>query len=303
VRIGIAFCMLFSGAIARAEDPKQVSVCQLKDKPAAFNHQLVELSAFITHGFEDFELFDPACPDYPPIWLEYGGSISSGTIYCCGVGPDRTRPEPVKIENIPIPLLTDNQFSNFDRLIQQPPDRIVRATLIGRFFSGERRALPNGRVDWGGYGHFGCCSLLAIQQIRSVEPQTRADLDYRASPDQPDITQSGCGSYRFLTPIDPSREVLAAQRKAERENIAWPFVDPQRVAAAYLAELLGIRQATVIGLVRSQKSAGRVLYRWKPKGKGKSYLVVTSRPYWLSFYAKDANKVAWVTIAAYETCR
>jgi len=30
-------------------------------------------------------------------------------------------------------------------------------------------------------------------------------------------------------------------------------------------------------------------------------MVVVSRPYFLSFYAKDPNRVAWVLIGAFET--
>jgi hypothetical protein len=46
----------------------------------------------------------------------------------------------------------------------------------------------------------GCCSLLAIQEIKSVSSQDRDDLDYGAFADQPDIDKTGCG-YRDLTPI------------------------------------------------------------------------------------------------------
>ena len=40
---------------------------------------------------------------------------------------------------------------------------------------------------------------------------------------------------------------------------------------------------------------------WRPETKKASYMVVVSRPYWLSFYAKDRQKVAWVLAAAYES--
>jgi hypothetical protein len=32
-----------------------------------------------------------------------------------------------------------------------------------------------------------------------------------------------------------------------------------------------------------------------------SYLVVVSRPYLVSFYAKDASKIAWIVVGAYES--
>jgi hypothetical protein len=33
----------------------------------------------------------------------------------------------------------------------------------------------------------------------------------------------------------------------------------------------------------------------------KRAMIVVSRPYWLTFYAKDARKAAWVVVAAYES--
>ena len=47
---------------------------------------------------------------------------------------------------------------------------------------------------------------------------------------------------------------------------------------------------------------GRLVYQWKPNGQKKWYFVLVSRPYWLSFYSRDVNKVAWVVIAAYAVC-
>ena len=262
--------------VGHAEQVQQVSPCDLKKDPAAFDHKLVEVTAFLSHGFEDFTLFDPACPADRAIWLEYGGRISSGTVFCCGANPSRTRSEPLAVEGLQIPLVTDAQFEAFDRLIHILPDRVVHATLVGHFFSGISRSVQPGVSDLGGYGHLGCCSLLAIEAVRLVESQNRADFDYRNVGGHPDADLSACGNRR-LTGIDPTAEVLAAQRRAEADSIEWPFTDPRRVATASLARILGIEEKTVTGLVQSQQSAGRILYRWKPKGKAESYLVVTSR--------------------------
>src|SRR5262249_5575432 len=180
-------CFVIDGL---CQEPIKVEVCQLKDDPAAYNHKLVQVTGFISHGFEDFTLFDPTCPPWPGIWLEYGGTAASGTMYCCGVTVARNRPKQLVVENIPISLVDDKRFREFDKLIQRRPDSVVHATLVGRFFSGERTHDPV-TVSLGGYGHMGCCSLLAIQQVISVDHQDRDDLDYGAFPDQPDITKVG----------------------------------------------------------------------------------------------------------------
>ena len=50
-----------------------------------------------------------------------------------------------------------------------------------------------------------------------------------------------------------------------------------------------------------REGQGRKVYQWQPAGKSETYMAVISRPYRLSFYAKDKNRVAWVVLAAYQS--
>ena len=139
----MAFAATFVAISTCEEQPEKLSACQLKNDPAAYNHKLVEVTGFVSHDFEDFTIFDPTCPSWPAIWLEYGGKAKSGTMYCCVVTADRHRPKEMKVEDVPIPLTDNEQFRAFDKLIQPPfrSDRhgaIVHATLVGRFFSGRQ---------------------------------------------------------------------------------------------------------------------------------------------------------------------
>jgi|ERR1039458_3121934 hypothetical protein len=301
--LGLLLCILCSvGAALCEEQPESVTVCQLKNDPPAFNHKLVEVTAFVSHDFEDFTVFDPNCSSWPEVWLEYGGKVRSGTMYCCGVTADRNSPQQMVVENIPIPLVENDQFREFDRQIQ-PPFRsgrhgsIVHVTVVGRFFAGERQRFSKGN-PWGGYGHMGCCTLIAIQEIKSVSPQNRDDLDYGASPDQPDIEKKGCG-YRELTPIQPASDLIHAQQESDLGNRDWVFDDPKRVASDALAGFAKIEESSIAGLKETRKAQGRIVYEWRPNRKADTYMVVVSRPYLLSFYARDPKRVAWVVAAAY----
>jgi hypothetical protein len=297
-RIGLLFlCLLPFAVSGLCEDPERVSLCELKKNQATYNHKLVEVTGFISHGFEDFTLFDPACPPWLDIWLMYGGTSASGTIYCCGVTDSRSRQRPLVIEGEPTALVDDERFREFDRRIQQWPDTMVRATVVGRFFSG-RQSRIRGELRWGGYGHMGCCSLLVIQQILWVDPQNRADLDHRGSTDAPEIRAGRCG-IQYLIPPRPHEHFVAAQRQADLEGPEWVFTDPRRVAQEGLAELLEIDPTTIKRLKRKQTEQARVVYQWKWKEQRMVYHVVVSRPYLLSFYAKDPQKVAWVIFDAY----
>ena len=280
-----------------SEQTVKVSYCELKKDPTAYNHKLIEVTAFITHGFEDFGLLDPSCPGYPDVWLEYGGTVKSGTKYCCGVTTDRTRPAPLIVENIRIELNADGYFRQLDRILGRRPDSVTRATLVGRFFSGNGRGVAGGSRG-GGYGHMGCCSLLAIQQVLWVEPQNSRVLDYVSSADQPDIDGVGCG-YTDLTDLEPYETALKAQAEADAGTRDWTFTDPRTVATERLAELIEVDRSS-IRLRQTRRSQGRVIYEWRPRGKKTTYMVVVSRPYWLSYYSKDPKRVAWVVLAAYD---
>jgi hypothetical protein len=144
----------------------------------------------------------------------------------------------------------------------------------------------------------GCCSLLAIQEVKSVDTQVRDDLDYGASNDQPDIGKAGCG-FRSLTPLDRSDDLVRMQRDAELGHRDWVFEDPKRVAMDGLSRLANVDDQSILALSEARKAPGRYVYQWKPAGKEETYVVVVSRPYVLSFYARDPKRVAWVLTAAF----
>lgn len=74
---------------AFCENAERVSVCQLKNDPAAFNHHLVEVTAFVSHDFEDFSVFDPDCQSRFDIWLEYGELLTRTRCIVVRAGPHR----------------------------------------------------------------------------------------------------------------------------------------------------------------------------------------------------------------------
>jgi len=172
-------------------EPVEVSPCQLKANPPTYDHQIVRVTGFVSHGFQDFTLFDPRCPSWPGVWLEYGGKVDSLTVYLGSGKAQRTRPKDLHIDGIVIPLTVNRQFEEFDKAIQ-PPFRsgsqgtVVRATLVGRFFAGKRLELFKGK-PWGGFGHMGCCTLLAIQEVETSDTENHPNLDYGSSPDQPEL--------------------------------------------------------------------------------------------------------------------
>ena len=231
---GIACLTLYSIA-ASCEEPQKVTVCQLQQNPPAFDHKLVELEAFVSWGFEDFTLFDPFCYIYPQIWLEYGGKVNSGTIYLGPGTSQRVRETELMVQGIGIRLVDDDHLREFDKRIHHhgplghgPP---THAQLIGRFVAGRKENYPNGESVWSGFGHFGCCTLFAVQQVKQSDSEERAGLDHYGVPD-PMIAgfNQTVSAYRFLIPEDICKYDLDSQAKAEDGSRSWAFDNPARVA-------------------------------------------------------------------------
>lgn len=307
VRLRCLSCILIAlvtVTISRAAEPTQVSACQLKQDPAAFNHKLVEVTGFVTHAARNFTIYDPTCPTWPAIWLEYGGSINSGTVACCKTLADRQRRQPLQIEDVPLPL-TDNQlFQDFDRAIQPPfPDghssAVEHATVIGTFFAGQQMQDGAGQRYWGGFGYLGCCSLLAIQEVKDADTHHRDDLDYGESTEKLSLPDPDC-TLRTLLPDEQTAAFLAAQRDADAASREWAFTDPARVAAETLTRIAHLKAVNASGLKVIHDAPARKTYQWTTHG-AKTYTITLSRPYWLSFYAHDPHQVAWMPVAAYET--
>jgi hypothetical protein len=224
----------------------------------------------------------------------YGGNAQSDTMYCCpGEAAGKTRPEPLTIEGIQIPLVDDVTFKEFTGLLRKEADTTVRLTAVGRFFSGEKQTI-NGQPRWGGAGHMGCCSLLVIQRVESFEPHMRSDVDYTSEAGW--YEKEGCkyGTLKYVKHVsipypDGLEQAIAEQHKADNREADWALSDPQRVAAESLKPYYP-NQVPVFRTVK--KTPARSVFRWR-YGRNQVVVVVT-RPYWLSFYAKSSS-VVWVS--------
>lgn len=263
------------------ETPLKVTPCELKNNPDTYNQSLVEVTGVVTIGYEDFTLHDrhPYCPDFPGIWLRYGG---------VEFNPLHSRPEPLVVENFTIPFVNDEVFQRFNRIIRREPNAHVHATLLGRFFSG--KAGPLGRS----YGHLNCCSLLAIQQVLAVaDPK---DLD--PEPFNRDTGINYFGSASCLLTSFHLNEWIVAQSQAERGQ-HWAFEDPKRVASRALEPWAKNSAIPVSALKEARQAQGRIVYEWRPKKQGKTYFVVVSRPYLLTLYAQNPDRIVWIAVAVY----
>lgn len=155
------------------EKPEVVTLCALRKNPEHWDRKFVRVTAYATHGYEESSIVDPACGDYrdgSEIWMEYGGQVGSDTMYFGPVSP-RHRKRDLIVQGMSIPLLNDAQFQKLDGMLQSRPHSqgvvVVATTVEGHFFSGTAPK-QGGTVTFGGFGHFGCCSLFVIEKVDSV---------------------------------------------------------------------------------------------------------------------------------------
>jgi hypothetical protein len=175
--IGLVFIALSGRTVAQQpEQPIKTTLCEIKRDPMSFNKKLVEVSGHASHGFEDSMFEDPSCFEgngLPGIWMEYGGTAATGTMYCCGITPSREK-KPLVVDGISVSLMQDELFQRFDALLHSKPNKeiSIRATVRGRIFVSQVSLGDASR--FGGYGHMGCCMLLAIEQVIAVD-STKAE--------------------------------------------------------------------------------------------------------------------------------
>jgi hypothetical protein len=290
-RLVLLVVMLAGGAAVQGatEMLRDVNPCELMKNPGAYDHALVQVTGLVSHGFEDFSLSHPGgcSEDLHGIWIEYGGT------YRKGYGAEG---QPVVVEDIHVPLVEDAMFRGFDRVVEEDHSVIFHATLVGRFFAGEEvpLMLDDERAWPRRYGHMSCCSLLVLQQVRAFDPPDRTDVDYDPAASQPQDYR--CPRIQWLLRGQTFQDWIVAQRRAELGE-TWLFNDPRRIAIEALARVAPIT-STSGALQEKWMKQGRIVYEWGQSSR--RYMVVVSRPYELTFYARDPRRIAWVATSAYE---
>lgn len=217
-----AFLLLLTLAVpVRAAAP--VSLCDVTANPPAYDGKQVEITAFVTNGWENTTLFDPRCE--ARIWVEY------------------------------------------DEGVRRRRAALLHATLRGRFDLGGRAR------------HLGQWSVFHVSEIVSVDPHDVRGVDYDT---ETPVPEADC----FKTKFPARSDLLNEQRAADDGSRAWAFDDPLRVAS---------ERVPGVKLRRTHRRRGRQTF------EGAGRVVIVSRPYWLSFFAANRKRVAWVVLAVHET--
>jgi hypothetical protein len=77
------------------------------------------------------------------------------------VRQSKEKAESLVVEGIKTHIVQDAMLDKLDQLTDRTEGGRARATIIGRYFSGEKRNLPGGTF-WMGYGHMVMATLFVI---------------------------------------------------------------------------------------------------------------------------------------------
>jgi len=239
---------LFACAIpCIAQTAIKVTPCELIASPEKYAGKVVQVRARVDLAFEDFSLAQPGCEDKSPgVWLIYGGDEPTPTASTWN-DVSRKPGSVVTIDGIPVPLVHDASLDLFKkRLAAIRLGMIggtkcyydchlynVTATLTGLFFAAMDTAQQHR-----GYGHLGCCHLLAIEKVADVAAE-RSSIPtgaIRCSTDSKDLTlRDAKRLYSMSTSCESlSRSECSAMSFRQMEAVAALWGDSLDINTGHL---------------------------------------------------------------------
>ncbi len=298
--LAVAFACSLASVTAGQERPFDTTVCALTQHPDKYNEGLVSVDGLITVGPEEFLLHDTNCgDDHGKIWLEFAGGVDGPVAAGAHIAKNR----PQSFESTGLPLNKDRDFDALQTLIKAAVKtghtRMLRATLIGKYFAGHPTKTANGDFILAGYGPKACCSLLIIEEVGTVAPDIEEPVDFSAATSSPWKTPKGCTVSEFPVPSHEDEDRLL--RDSLKEEFAY-LHDPRQVAAHTIAEREGLNPQEVEQQLKAE-SVGQTIavYRWIAPDGLKSYVIAVDKPYWLLQTAVSGDAVIWVAKAIVKT--
>ena len=286
--------------VAAQERPFDTTACALTQHPDRYNEGLVSVDGLVTVGPEEFMLHDANCGDeHGKIWLEFGGGVDNPATASAHAPKNR----PHTFENLELPLTKDRDFDALQKLLQAAAKtehpKMLRATLIGKYFAGHPTKSATGEVIRAGYGPKACCSLLIIEEVGTVGTDIEEPVDFSASPGRSLKPPKDCTVSELAVSSREDEDRLL--RKSLEEEFAY-LHDPKQVAARAIAEREGITAEEAQARLKVESiTATTAAYKWLTPDGMKSYFVVVDKPYWLLQTAVSGDAVIWVPKSITET--
>jgi hypothetical protein len=195
------------------------------------------------------------------------------------------------LEASTVPLKRDTDYDTTQRLMKSAiasgQTKMLRATLIGRFFPGPAVGNKSGEVKHPN-------PRLVISEVELVSDRTEDPVDFTPDSRGAASAVKGCTATELAVPAREDADKLQRLSREPSENLGY-LHDPEQVAAHAVAEQEKIAADEAAANLRLLGEAVALnQYIWTSSDGRRSYAIAVNRPYWLLPSTYSGDTVIWV---------
>lgn len=273
-----------SSALHAQERPWTVSPCELIKRPGMYIESLVNVPGLVLYGSNQFTAHGYDCPDENgTLRLVFGGDPSDPK--------DRFRLSQSRLEDSTVPLKRDADYETMQKLMKSAEAsgqvRMLRATLTGRFFTGQPIGTKSGEIKHPN-------PRLVISEVELVSSHLEDPVDFTLVSRTPSKPSKGCNTTEIEVPSAADDDKLQRLSREPSENLGY-LSDPKAVAARAIAEQEKLEPADVESkLISGNEAVALKSFSWASADGLHAYAITVNRPYWLLPSTYSGDSVIWV---------
>src|SRR5271165_4348886 len=208
--VAAAFFCAPAGVFAQ-ERPWSVSSCELLKNPGMYDETLVSVPGLVLYGQQEFSTHGYDCADDNGVLrLEFGGNPSDPA--------ERFRLSRERLEASTVPLKKDADFETMQRLMKSAAasgqTKMLRATLIGRFFAGPAVGTKSGDIKHPN-------ARLVISEVELVSNRLEDPVDFTPISHLAPKLAKGCKSTEIEVPAREEEDKLQRLSREPAENLDY----------------------------------------------------------------------------------
>ena len=293
-RIPAALCLIFAifagtfllsttATLLAQERPWTVSPCELLKKPGMYADTLVTVPGLVLYGSGQFTTHGYDCADERgTLRLEFGGSPTDPK--------DQFRLPQSRLEAGVIPLRKDADYDTMVRLLKSVDSsgqvRMLRATLIGRFFAGPAFGAKSGEITYPQ-------ARLVISEVELVSNKLEDPVDFMPLPSALPKAAKGCTVSEIAVPAPEEEDKLERLSREPAENLDY-LRDAAQVATRTIAAQEKLEPEEIAAKLQDAgQGVALKSYTWTSGDGLRTYAVTVNRPYWLLPSTYSGDSVIW----------
>ena len=266
------------------ERPWTVSPCELLKHPGMYIESLVNVPGLVLYGPKQFTTHGYDCPDENgTLRLVFGGDPSDPK--------DRFRLPQSRLEDSTVPLKRDADYETMQKLMKSADAsgqvRMLRATLTGRFFTGQPVGTKSGEIKHPN-------PRLVISEVELVSNHLEDPVDFTPISHTALKPPKGCSVTEIEVPSREEEDKLQRLSREPLEDLGY-LGDPKAVATRAIANQEKIAPDEVASRVQlSGEAVALKNFSWTSSDGLRTYAVMVNRPYWLLPSTYSGDSVIWV---------